>query len=230
MPGRTDGQRTRKLVVKKIPPGGNIRVARVSQMRGTDERDLRGGQMPPLDQGDTMCQAALAHLAGLYGFAMSLSHNQAEAEDLVQETYLRAVRAFDRLRPESNLKSWLYTIMRNTWLNLVRHTRSGPQFIDDQEQDTVTLAKSSDDPHTEYVAGIEREHVRAAVESLPQAYREVVMLREFEGFSYEEIAEILGCAAGTVTSRLARGRDRLRAALSQWKIRPERGAREADNA
>jgi len=86
MPARTDGHRTGKLVVKKIPPGGNIRVANLSQVLGTDERGLRGGQMPPVDQGDTVGQAALAHLGGLYGFAMSLSHNQAEAEDLVQET------------------------------------------------------------------------------------------------------------------------------------------------
>jgi len=186
--------------------------------------------MPPLNQGGDIGQAALAYLDGLYGYAMSLSHNQAEAEDLVQETYLRAVRSFDQLRPESNLKSWLYTIMRNTWLNQMRHAHSGPQFVDideEQEQNPVTQAKSGDNPHAWYVSSIEREHVRAAVEGLPQAYREVIVLREFEELSYDQIAAILGCAAGTVMSRLARGRERLRAALSPWNKRPERGARGA---
>jgi len=161
---------------------------------------------------------------------MSLSHNQATAEDLVQETYLRAVRSFGQLTPESNLKSWLYTIMRNTWLNQMRHAHSGPQFVDvddEQEQNAVAQAKSSDDPHAWYVAGIEREHIRTAVEGLPQAYREVIVLREFEELSYEEIAAVLHCAVGTVMSRLARGRERLRAALSQWNTRPGRGARGA---
>src|SRR6266498_3446321 len=74
----------------------------------------------------TFSQAALAHLDALYGFAMTLTHNQTEAEDLVQETYLRAVRAFGRLLPDSNLKGWMFAIMRNAWLNQLRHTRSGP--------------------------------------------------------------------------------------------------------
>ena len=71
-------------------------------------------------------QAALEHIDALYGFAMALTRNQTEAEDLVQETYLRAVRAFGRLMPDSNLKSWLFAIMRNAWLNQLRHDRSGP--------------------------------------------------------------------------------------------------------
>jgi RNA polymerase sigma-70 factor (ECF subfamily) len=106
-------------------------------------------------------QAALACLNGLYGYAMSLSRNQGDAEDLVQETYLRAVRAFDQLAPESNLKSWLYAIMRNVWLNQVRHTKSGPQFVDmgddQQEEDAIGQARSADDPYASYVAGAERD-------------------------------------------------------------------------
>ena len=70
-------------------------------------------------------QAALEHLDALYGYAMTLTHNKTEAEDLVQETYLRAVRAFGQLMPDSNLKSWLFAIMRNVWLNQLRHARSG---------------------------------------------------------------------------------------------------------
>src|SRR5436190_9426240 len=75
-------------------------------------------------------QTALAHLDALYGFAMSLTRNRTEAEDLVQETYLRAVRAFGQLMPDSNLKNWMFAIMRNVRLNQLRHARLGPSFIE----------------------------------------------------------------------------------------------------
>ena len=164
-------------------------------------------------------QKVLAYLDGLYTYAMTLSRNQAEAEDLVQETYLRAVRAAGQLAPDSNLKSWLYAILRNAWLNQVRHARSGPRMIDlDDETDPQGAAqvKSGDDPYASYVCQAERDDVRAAVNNLPQQFREVIVLREFEGLSYQEIGVVLGCPPGTVMSRLGRARDRLREALSQW--------------
>jgi len=163
--------------------------------------------------------AALACLDGLYGYAMSLSRHQADAEDLVQETYLRAVRAFGQLAPGSNLKNWLYAIMRNIWLNQVRHAHSGPQFVeisDEQQGDSLGQASSADNPYASYLATVERESVRAAVGQLPLQYREVIVLREFEGLSYQEIAEILQCPAGTVMSRLGRAREKLRLLLSVW--------------
>ncbi len=162
-------------------------------------------------------QAALAYLDGLFGYAVSLCHNHTEAEDLVQETYLRAVRAFNQLAPDSNLKSWLYAIMRNTWFNQVRHANSGPDFVDLDDEDhwnAVAQARSSDDPHASFAASIEREAVRAAVQQLSLPYREVIILREFEDLSYQEIAAILNCPAGTVMSRLGRARERLRHLLS----------------
>ncbi|HLY18923.1 MAG TPA: sigma-70 family RNA polymerase sigma factor [Bryobacteraceae bacterium] len=168
-------------------------------------------------------QAALACLDGLYGYAMSLSHNQADAEDLVQDTYVKAVRAMDQLAPDSNVKSWLYAILRNAWLNQIRHLQSGPQFVgmdDEHHEDTIGRACSNDDPYNSYVARAERESIRAALEQLPVLYREVIVLREFEGLSYQEIAEIVHCPAGTVMSRLDRARKRLRTLLSEWSQRP----------
>lgn len=162
-------------------------------------------------------QVALSYLDGLYGYAMSLCHNQAEAEDLTQETYLRAVRAFGQLAPDSNLKSWLYAIMRNIWLNQIRHAHSGPQFVEIDDEAEAGRVKSSDDPHTAYVNKVERAGVRTAVENLPAPYREVIVLREFEGLSYQEIAGILHCPAGTVMSRLGRAREKLRLMLSSWR-------------
>jgi RNA polymerase sigma-70 factor, ECF subfamily len=164
-------------------------------------------------------QTALEHLDALYGFAMSLTRNQTEAEDLVQETYLRAVRAFGQLMPDSNLKSWMFAIMRNLRLNQLRHARVGPSFIeiDSEENGNGYKDEATQSPYEVYVSKLERQEVRAAIESLPLVYREVVLLRDIEGFSYQEIATILECPAGTVMSRLGRAREKLRLLLGQWQ-------------
>src|ERR1700674_3424388 len=102
----------------------------------------------------TFSQAALEHLDSLYGYALILTRDQTAAEDLVQETYLRAVRAFGQLMANSNLKSWLFVIMRNAWLNQLRHTRSAPRFVelDDEELGFVHLNdRISEDPHVVYL-------------------------------------------------------------------------------
>jgi RNA polymerase sigma-70 factor (ECF subfamily) len=167
-------------------------------------------------------QAALEHIDALYGYAVTLTRDQTEAEDLVQETYLRAVRAFGQLVPNSNLKSWLFVILRNAWLNQIRHTRNGPRFIElDNEQED--LARWPDqlagDPHVVYLRKLERREIKEAIESLPPLYREIVVLRDIEGFSYQEIATLLDCPAGTVMSRLGRARKKLRQLLSGWQTR-----------
>ena len=166
-------------------------------------------------------QAALEHIDALYGFAIMLTRNPTEAQDLVQETYLRAVRAFGSLAADSNLKSWLFTIMRNAWLNELRHSRSGPRFVEIDRQEEEGRMRWFDhlsaDPYVLLVRKLEREEVRAAIESLPAPYREVVVLRDIEGFSYQQIAGILGCPAGTVMSRLGRAREKLRQSLSRWQ-------------
>lgn len=166
-------------------------------------------------------QAALEHLDALYGFAMTLTHDRGEAEDLVQETYLRAVRAFGQLIPDSNLKGWLFTIMRNVWLNQLRHARAGPHFVEldrDREQMSELLTQPSDNPYEIYLRKARRDEVRTAIHSLPRPYRQVVVLRDIEGFSYQQIARILGCPAGTVMSRLGRARQRLRHLLDSGPI------------
>ena len=163
-------------------------------------------------------QAALEHIDSLYGYALALTHNMTEAEDLVQDTYLRATSAAHRPDIDGNLKSWLFVIMRNAWLNEVRHKNSGPKFVEldtngpmeDQLQET---------PHVVYLRKLEREHVQKAIESLPDAYREIIVLRDIEGFTYQEIATVLDCPAGTVMSRLGRARGKLRKLLSTWQTR-----------
>jgi RNA polymerase sigma-70 factor (ECF subfamily) len=171
-------------------------------------------------------QAALEHLDALYGFAIVLTRDQTAAEDLVQETYLRALRAFGQLVPDSNLKGWLFTILRNLWLNQLRHERSGPRFIEleaEEEDHRVWPESLAPDPYRTLLRKVEREEVRAALDQLPRQYREVIVLREIEGFSYRQIAGILGCPAGTVMSRLGRARERLRRLLLGWRAEAASG-------
>jgi RNA polymerase sigma-70 factor (ECF subfamily) len=162
-------------------------------------------------------QAALAHIDALYGYAVTLTRDSSQAEDLVQETYLRATSATNQPPLSGNLKAWLFVIMRNAWLNQVRHNQSGPRFVELETNDEADDA--SGNPHVVYLRKLEREQVRDAIEKLPEAYREIVVLRDIEGFTYQEIAMVLDCPAGTVMSRLGRARAKLRASLSMWQTK-----------
>jgi RNA polymerase sigma-70 factor (ECF subfamily) len=155
------------------------------------------------------------YLDGLYSYALVLSRNRSEAGDLVQETYLRAIRAAERLRADSNVKSWLFTILRNIRFNQLRQRRIAPE-AGDVDLDTISANSAADaakDPHAAYVSGVEREQVRNAVQQLPLEFREIIILREYEELSYREIAVILECPTGTVMSRLSRARSKLRGLL-----------------
>jgi RNA polymerase sigma-70 factor, ECF subfamily len=162
------------------------------------------------------------YLDGLFGYAMVLARNRPEAEDLVQETCLRALRAMERLRADSNVKSWLFTILRNIWLNQLRQRRTTPQMIDlDSDGNGANeLADTSNDPLAIYVSELERDKVRAAISQLPIEFREVIILREYEELSYQEIAAVLDCPPGTVMSRLARARTKLRELLAGRLVTP----------
>ena len=149
---------------------------------------------------------------GLYGYAMALTRNHAQAEDLVQETYVRAMQAMERLRAGSNIKGWLFTILKNIWLNQLRKRRNGPQMIEIEAWDDVV--EPSKDSHDLYVSKMEAEQVRAAIRELPVEFREIILLREYEDLSYQEIANLLGCPVGTVMSRLGRARAKLRTLLA----------------
>jgi RNA polymerase sigma-70 factor, ECF subfamily len=162
------------------------------------------------------------HMDGLYAYAMVLSRNPAQAADLVQDTYVRALQAKERLRPDSNVKGWLFTILRNIWLNHLRHERSAPRIADlDSEEGLENVsAANSEDPHDLYVRSLQRKRVRAAILQLPVEFREIIILREYEELSYSEIANVLQCPVGTVMSRLARARSRLGVLLSVSQASP----------
>jgi RNA polymerase sigma-70 factor (ECF subfamily) len=143
------------------------------------------------------------YLDGLYSYALILTRNHAEAEDLVQETYVRAIPATGRLRVGSNTKGWLFTILRNVLLKQLRKWRNGPQMIEMDVGDDVanSIVETSKDSHDLYLSKLETEQVRAAIQELPIDFRETILLREYEDLSYQEIANLLHCPVGTVMSR-----------------------------
>jgi RNA polymerase sigma-70 factor, ECF subfamily len=163
----------------------------------------------------------LEYLDSLYSYAMVLAHNHAEAEDLVQETYVRAIPAMNRLRSESNIKGWLFKILRNAWLNHLRKRRTTPliAWTDEGEGSVRDIAEPSKDSYHALVSKMEKEQVQAAIQALSVKFREIILLREFEELSYDEIAGLLDCPVGTVMSRLARARSKLRVLLAP--TRPE---------
>lgn len=166
-----------------------------------------GGTLGEGDPGDEdFTAAALRHVDRLYRFAYSLCRNRHAAEDLVQETYLRAWRAPRRPALGENLQGWLFTILHNAWRNEAR--RRQPEPLDAVHEGARGTWRG---PAAE--ADVLAAELSAFVDAMPDHLREVVLLRFAEDFSYQEIAEVLGCPAGTVMSRLSRARALLRKAF-----------------
>jgi RNA polymerase sigma-70 factor (ECF subfamily) len=132
------------------------------------------------------------YLDGLYSYALVLTRNQAEADDLVQETYVRVMQAMGRLRAGSNMKGWLFTILRNVWFNQLRKWRNGPQMVEIEVWDGVanSIVEPYKDSYDLYVSKMGTEQVRAAIQELPVEFREIILLREYEDLSYLEIASV----------------------------------------
>jgi len=171
---------------------------------------------------------AMPLMPSLYSAALRLTRNPSDAEDLVQETYLRAYRGFGGFTPGTNLKAWLYRILTNTFINAYRKRQREPVTVLEEEIPDWylydRLAQGSGDTSSAEAQVLEHmpdEDVQAALDSLPEGFRMAVYLADVEGFSYKEIAEILGIPIGTVMSRLHRGRKTLEKLL--WEKARERG-------
>ncbi|HEY5907751.1 MAG TPA: sigma-70 family RNA polymerase sigma factor [Vicinamibacteria bacterium] len=171
-------------------------------------------------QDEAFRRAAVACLDGLYGFALTLSRDRATAEDLVQETYVRAFAASRKAAPEDNLRGWLFTILGNIWKN--ERKRRRPEAVGDVEELAGGVPSRGPDPHAALGQRELRDELRGALDALPEAFREVVVLRCVEGFSYQEMARVVGCPAGTVMSRLARARALMRQALTPSEAKTAR--------
>jgi RNA polymerase sigma factor (sigma-70 family) len=157
-------------------------------------------------------EVVLPHLDAAFNYARWLTKNDADAEDVVQDAYLRALRFFSSLRGE-DARAWLLTIVRNTWYRRFPR-RAGSAVMTVAEEDGDDRADASLDPEAQAIQHQTVEQVRCALETLRTDFREVLVLREFEGLSYKEIAAIIGIPVGTVMSRLARARERLAGVLT----------------
>jgi len=157
-------------------------------------------------------QALLPHLDAAYNLARWLTRNEQDAQDAVQEAYLRALRFFPSFRGD-NARAWLMKIVRNacyTWLRANRPLQDAAEF----DENLLPPDSCAPNPEEALLQGDNSALVRKALEKLPRNFREVIVLREFEGMSYKEIAEITGMPAGTVMSSLSRARDRLHQTLT----------------
>ena len=165
---------------------------------------------------------AMEHMPGLYSAALRMTRNAADAEDLVQETYLKAYRAYASFEEGTNLRAWLYRILTNTYINSYRAAKRRPEVTDVEDVEDLYLYKRMSGPggsqsgrsaEDEALDRFTDDDVKGALEELPDAFRMAVLLADVEGFSYKEIAEITDVPIGTVMSRIHRGRRALQKAL-----------------
>jgi RNA polymerase sigma-70 factor (ECF subfamily) len=149
---------------------------------------------------------ALSHIDALYGAALRLTRNPADADDLVQDTYVKAFRSVRQFRQGTNLKAWLFTILHNTFRNQRRDAGRDPVDVDSALMEVAAPADPGAGPEERLLRSMADREVQAAVDKLPEQFRDAVWLRDAEEFSYAEIAEMLGIPIGTVMSRISRGR------------------------
>jgi RNA polymerase sigma-70 factor, ECF subfamily len=170
-------------------------------------------------------ELAMPYMDALYSAALRMTRKPADAEDLVQETYLRAYRGFGGFKDGTNLKAWLYKILTNTFINTYRAKKRRPEETDLDDTEDFYLyrrlggleaAAADRTPEAEVLEAIPEAAVKEALESLPEQFRMAVLLADVEGFSYKEIADILDVPIGTVMSRLHRGRKALQKTLHDF--------------
>ena len=170
-------------------------------------------------------ELALPHMQALYTAALRMTRNPADAEDLVQETFLKAYRAFDRYEDGTNIRAWLYKILTNTFINSYRAAKRRPEKADVEDVEDLYMYRRLGDLATsgagrsaeeEVLAHLTDDEVKEAIEALPEAFRIAVLLADVEGFSYKEIADITDVPIGTVMSRIHRGRKALQKALMDF--------------
>ena len=178
---------------------------------------------------------AMQYAHPLYSAALRMTRNRADAEDLVQETFLKAYRGYHGFQEGTNLRAWLYRILTNTFINRYRQQQRRPDEVDLDGVESLYLYKRVATAETDRAArsaedevfeALEGSDVRQAIDKLPRKYRMPVLMADLEGFSYKEIAGMLEIPIGTVMSRLHRGRRALQKLL--WQTAEERGYRAAE--
>lgn len=182
----------------------------MAKKRGKDDRDRR----------KEFEEAAMPLMDSLFSMAMKLTGNREDASDLVQETYLKSYRSFERFEWGTNLRAWMFKILVNTYYNIYRHRRIGKELAEasggfwmNRELVSQESLRAFRDPYSAVSGRMVTAEIEAAVQDLPEDYRMVFMLADVQGFSYREVAESVGCPIGTVMSRLHRARRLLQRSL-----------------
>lgn len=220
---------------EKFPEPGN-------DVEGAVERDGQAAaaqadtESPTTLSPEDFEHEALSHIDALYSGALRLTRHQHDAEDLVQDTYVRAFRASTSFKAGTNMRAWLFRIMHNAFISSYRKAQRRPKESGGEQVEDWQLARAASHDSTglrsaeaEALALLPEGDIQDALNDLRDDYREAVYLADVEGFSYKEIAEIMGTPIGTVMSRIHRGRGLLRASLEQYAR--ERGyLRDADSA
>jgi RNA polymerase sigma-70 factor (ECF subfamily) len=165
----------------------------------------------------TFEQLAMPHFDRLYNFACWLTHDRQEADDLVQETYAKALKGFSSFQPGTNFRAWIYRILRNTFLTSRTGLQATATVPLDLDSETVALPTTKETPESILLQRSDWQLVQQAMEQLPVAYREVLVLCEVEEMSYQEISATLSIPIGTVMSRLSRARQSLRVAVREMQ-------------
>ncbi|MBM3212111.1 sigma-70 family RNA polymerase sigma factor [Candidatus Poribacteria bacterium] len=162
-------------------------------------------------------ETAIKHIDSIYRFALYMAKNDNDAQDLVQDTYLRAYRFFDKFEEGTNCKAWLLKILKNTFINNLRRDKRflHTVHISEMEEQSMDISIEAKD---ELDGELFDDDITAALESLPDSYKIVVILADVEGLSYKEISDLVGCPIGTVMSRLCRGRRILRKKLRNYAV------------
>jgi len=180
-------------------------------------------ELSPEEKQELFKEEALPHLNALYNYAMSINSSREDAEDLVQDTFLRAYRFFHQYTPGTNCKAWLFTILRNLYNTRYKNYKKSPGKVHYDDYEEIynfildsEIAASIDDPEKELFDNILPEEMVEAINDLPEEFRSALILADIEEFSYKEIAEIMDCPIGTVMSRLHRARNILKKKLVDY--------------
>lgn len=212
------------MVFRRRSPTSSDRATGSGSARAPDETAVPGEKAD-----EEFTREALSYVDSLFGTALRLTRRPADADDLVQDTYLKAFRSASQFRRGTNMKAWLFTILHNTFRNMRRHDGRNPIDVDSElVEQAPAHAPNDQSPEDLLTRATLDVDLQAALDALPEAFRQAVWLRDVEELTYAEIAGVLGVPIGTVMSRISRGRRALYERLQAIRVPAGGGRQKAD--